>query len=122
MNFLERHGKKIALALCFATCVPVISTVYAYEAQPGWHGEGADRYYVLESTREQAVGWLHLDDGTYYFDDNGEMVFGWQEIDSFVTISNGWTNGKRRTDDRRCYILLSGRWQAAERLERRLPV
>ena len=25
----------------------------------------------------------HLDDGTYYFDDNGEMVFGWQEIDSF---------------------------------------
>ena len=83
MNFLERHGKKIALALCFATCVPVISTVYAYEAQPGWHGEGADRYYVLESTREQAVGWLHLDDGTYYFDDNGEMVFCWQEIDSF---------------------------------------
>ena len=83
MNFLERHGKKIALALCFATCVPVISTVYAYEAQPGWHGEGADRYYVLESTREQAVGWLHLNDGTYYFDDNGAMVFGWQEIDSF---------------------------------------
>ena len=71
MNLLEKHGRKIALALCFATCIPVISTVYAYEAQPGWHGEGADRYYVLESTREQAVGWLHLDDGTYYFDDNG---------------------------------------------------
>ena len=32
---------------------------------------------------KQAVGWLHLNDGTYYFDDNGAMVFGWQEIDSF---------------------------------------
>ena len=83
MNFIEKNGKKIAIALCFATCVPVISTVYAYEAQPGWHGEGADRYYVLESTREQATGWLHLDDGTYYFDEEGNMVFGWQQIDSF---------------------------------------
>ena len=82
MNFIEKNGKKIAIALCFATCVPVISTVYAYEAQPGWHGEGADRYYVLESTREQATGWLHLDEGTYYFNEEGEMVFGWQEIDS----------------------------------------
>ena len=34
MNLLEKHGRKIALALCFATCIPVISTVYAYEAQP----------------------------------------------------------------------------------------
>ena len=64
MNLLEKHGRKIALALCFATCIPVISTVYAYEAQPGWHGEGAERYYVLETTREQATGWLKLDEGT----------------------------------------------------------
>ena len=50
-SFRENIGRKIALALCFATCIPVISTVYAYEAQPGWHGEGAERYYVLETTR-----------------------------------------------------------------------
>ena len=87
MNFIERNGKKIAIALCFATCVPVVSAVYAFEAQPGWHGEGEDRYYVLETTREQAKGWLHLDDGTYYFDENGDLVFGWQTIDSTNTIT-----------------------------------
>ena len=100
MNFLERHGKKIALALCFATCVPVISTVYAYEAQPGWHGEGADRYYVLESTREQAVGWLHLDDGTYYFDDNGEWCSAGRRSTASVTISermDEWQAANRRS-------------------------
>ena len=69
MNLLEKHGRKIALALCFATCIPVISTVYAYEAQPGWHGEGAERYYVLETTREQATGWLKLDEGDRRNDD-----------------------------------------------------
>ena len=102
MNFIEKNGKKIAIALCFATCVPVISTVYAYEAQPGWHGEGADRYYVLESTREQATGWLHLDDGTYYFDSEGNMVFGWQEIDSFKYYFDGdgqMLTGKQTIDD-----------------------
>ena len=83
MNLIEKHGKKIALALCFATCIPVISTVYAYEAQPGWHGEGAERYYVLETTRAQATGWLNLDEGTYYFDETGEMLLGWQTIDGF---------------------------------------
>ena len=102
MNFIEKNGKKIAIALCFATCVPVISTVYAYEAQPGWHGEGADRYYVLESTREQATGWLHLDDGTYYFDEEGNMVFGWQQIDSFQYYfdSDGrMVSGEQTIDD-----------------------
>ena len=89
MNFIEKNGKKIAIALCFATCIPIISTVYAYEAQPGWHGEGADRYYVLETTREQAKGWLHLDDGTYYFDEEGNMVFGWQQIDSYQYYFDG---------------------------------
>ena len=83
MNLLEKHGRKIALALCFATCIPVISTVYAYEAQPGWHGEGAERYYVLETTREQATGWLKLDEGTYYFNETGEMMTGWQTIGDF---------------------------------------
>lgn len=83
MNFIEKNGKKIAIALCFATCVPVISTVYAHETQPGWHGEGAERYYVLETTREQATGWLKLDEGTYYFDEDGNLLFGWREIDGY---------------------------------------
>lgn len=112
MNFLEKHSKKIALALCFATCVPVVSAVYAYEAQPGWHGEGADRYYVLESTREQATGWLHLDEGTYYFNEEGEMVFGWQEIDSFQYYfgSNGkMVSGEQTIDDVNYYFQKDGR-------------
>ena len=103
MNFIEKNGKKIAIALCFATCVPVISTVYAYEAQPGWHGEGADRYYVLETTREQATGWLHLDEGTYYFDEEGNMVFGWQQIDSFQYYFDGdglMVSGEQTIDEK----------------------
>ena len=46
-------------------------------------GEGAERYYVLETTRAQATGWLNLDEGTYYFDETGEMLLGWQTIDGF---------------------------------------
>ena len=38
--YRENTVRRLQSALCFATCVPVISTVYAYEAQPGWHGEG----------------------------------------------------------------------------------
>ena len=101
MNFLEKHSKKIAVALCFATCVPVVSAVYAFEAQPGWHGEGSDRYYILETSREQAVGWLKLDEGTYYFNDEADMQFGWQEIDGakyYFDESGKMTVGEAEVD------------------------
>ena len=101
MNFLEKHSKKIALALCFVTCVPVVSAVYAYEAQPGWHGEGSDRYYILESTHEQATGWLKLDEGTYYFNDEAEMLFGWQSIDNatyYFAKDGKLVNGEQTID------------------------
>ena len=118
MNLLEKHGRKIALALCFATCIPVISTVYAYEAQPGWHGEGAERYYVLETTREQATGWLKLDEGTYYFNETGEMMTGWQTIGDFryyFDADGKMAAGERTIDETDWYFqedgrLLSG-WQ-----------
>ena len=102
MNFLEKHSKKIAVALCFATCVPVVSAVYAFEAQPGWHGEGSDRYYILETSREQAIGWLKLDEGTYYFNDEADMQFGWQEIDGatyYFGKDGKMTTGEAEIDD-----------------------
>ena len=54
MNFIEKHSKILAVALCACACGPVLSTVYAYETQPGWHGEGKNRSYVL------AVSYTHL--------------------------------------------------------------
>ena len=49
MNFIEKHSKILAVSLCLLTSGPIVSTMYAKEVQPGWHGEGADRYYVLIS-------------------------------------------------------------------------
>ena len=48
MNFIEKHSKILAVSLCLLTSGPIVSTMYAKEVQPGWHGEGADRYYVLK--------------------------------------------------------------------------
>ncbi len=118
MNFLEKHSKKIAFALCVATCVPVVSAVYAYEAQPGWHGEGSDRYYILESTHEQAIGWLKIDEGTYYFNDEGEMLLGWQTIDenTYYFDGNGkMVTGEQKIDEENYFFQEDGRllkgWQ-----------
>ena len=80
MNFIEKHSKLLAVALCFCACGPVLSTVYAYETKPGWHGEGADRYYILESNHQTATGLTEIEDELYYFNNAGEMQFGWQEI------------------------------------------
>ena len=112
MNFLEKHSKKIAAALCIATCVPVVSAVYAYEAQPGWHGEGSDRYYILESTHEQAIGWLQLEEGTYYFDENAEMLFGWQTIDNadyYFADSGKMVSGEQRIGEETYLFQKDGR-------------
>ena len=68
MNFIEKHSKILAIALCACACGPVLSTAYAYENQPGWHGEGADRYYVLESNRKEATGLTEIDGELYYLD------------------------------------------------------
>ena len=56
MNFIEKHSKILAVSLCLLTSGPIVSTMYAKEVQPGWHGEGADRYYVLKSNRQTATG------------------------------------------------------------------
>lgn len=80
MNFIEKHSKILAIALCACACGPVLSTAYAYENQPGWHGEGADRYYVLESNRKEATGLTEIDGELYYFNGKGEMQFGWQSV------------------------------------------
>ena len=80
MKFIEKHSKILAVALCLCASGPILSTVYAYETQPGWHGEDADRYYVLEDSRQRATGLTEIDDEVYYFNGQGEMQFGWQNI------------------------------------------
>ena len=80
MNFIEKHSKILAVALCACACGPVLSTVYAYETQPGWHGEGKNRSYVLESTRQEATGLTEIDDELYYFDQDGTLQLGWQNV------------------------------------------
>lgn len=80
MNFIEKHSKILAIGLCACVCVPVFTTVQAYEMKPGWHGEGADRYYILESNRQEATGLTEIDGDLYYFNDKGDMQFGWQDV------------------------------------------
>ena len=80
MNFIEKHSKILAVSLCLLTSGPIVSTMYAKEVQPGWHGEGADRYYVLKSNRQTATGLTKIDKELYYFNNNGEMQFGWQTV------------------------------------------
>lgn len=84
MNFIEKHSKILAVALCACACGPVLSTVYAYETQPGWHGEGKNRSYVLESTRQEATGLTEINDELYYFDQDGKLQFGWQTVGNDV--------------------------------------
>lgn len=80
MNFIEKHSKILAVSLCLLTSGPIVSTMYAKEVQPGWHGEGADRYYILESNRQTATGLTKIDTQLYYFNSKGEMQFGWQTV------------------------------------------
>lgn len=80
MNFIEKHSKILAVSLCLLTSGPIVSTMYAKEVQPGWHGEGADRYYVLKSNRQTATGLTKIDKELYYFNNKGEMQFGWQTV------------------------------------------
>ena len=80
MNLIEKKGKLLAVTLSLCACVPVASTVYAYEQKPGWHGEGNDRYYILESNHEEATGLTKIDGDLYYFNGDGEMQFGWQSV------------------------------------------
>ena len=74
MNFIEKHSKILAVSLCLLTSGPIVSTMYAKEVQPGWHGEGADRYYVLKSNRQTATGLTKIDKELYYFNNN-ELIY-----------------------------------------------
>ena len=71
MNFIEKHSKILAVSLCLLTSGPIVSTMYAKEVQPGWHGEGADRYYILESNRQTATCLTKIDTELYYFNSKG---------------------------------------------------
>ena len=81
MNFVEKHSKLLAVALCLCASGPVLSTVHAYEVQPGWHSNGEVSYYVFED-HQRAKGLTVIDGETYYFDQNGEMQRGWQNINN----------------------------------------
>ena len=79
MNFVEKHSKLLAAALCLCASVPILSTVHAYEVQPGWHSDGDSSYYVLDN-HQKAKGLTEIENDTYYFNQSGEMQTGWQNI------------------------------------------
>ncbi len=81
MNFVEKHSKLLAVALCLCASGPILSTVHAYEVQPGWHTEGESSYYVLDN-HKRAKGLTVIDDEKYFFDTHGMMQFGWQNVDN----------------------------------------
>lgn len=79
MNFVEKHSKLLAVALCLCASGPVLSTVRAYEVQPGWHSNGEVSYYIHDN-HQRAKGLTEIDNATYYFDQSGEMQYGWQNV------------------------------------------
>lgn len=81
MNFVEKHSKLLAVALCVCAAGPVISTVHAYEVQPGWHTNGEVSYYVLDN-HKRATGLTEIENEKYYFNQNGELQYGWQNVDN----------------------------------------
>lgn len=68
MNSIEKNGGKIAAALCIASCIPVMASVYAVATTDGWHG---DKY--LEN-RQVAKGWKNIEGKMYYFDEDDGTV------------------------------------------------
>ena len=66
MNFVEKHSKLLAVALCLCASGPVLSTVHAYEVQPGWHSNGEVSYYVFED-HQRAKGLTEIDNATYLY-------------------------------------------------------
>lgn len=68
MNSIEKNGGKIAAALCIASCIPAVASVYAVATADGWHG---DKY--LEN-RQVAKGWKNIDGEMYYFDEKDGSV------------------------------------------------
>lgn len=81
MNFVEKHSKLLAVALCLCASGPILSTIHAYEVQPGWHTEGESSYYVLDN-HKRAKGLTVIDDEKYFFDTHGVMQLGWQNVDN----------------------------------------
>lgn len=81
MNFVEKHSKLLAVALCLCAAGPILSTVHAYEVQPGWHTEGESSYYVLDN-HKRAKGLTVIDDEKYFFDTHGVMQLGWQNVEN----------------------------------------
>ncbi len=68
MSTIEKNGGKIAAALCLASCVPMVATVYAVSTADGWHG---DKY--LEN-RQAVRGWKEIDGESYYFSEENARV------------------------------------------------
>ncbi len=117
MNFVEKHSKLLAVTLCLCAFGPVLSTVHAYEVQPGWHEAGATSYYILDNHQKakglteidgkkyyfgndgsMRTGWANIENTTYYFDNSGEALTGKSEIQGVTynfqengTLESGWT-------------------------------
>lgn len=117
MNFVEKHSKLLAVTLCLCAFGPVLSTVHAYEVQPGWHEDGATSYYILDNHQKakglteidgkkyyfgsdgsMQTGWANIENTTYYFDNSGEALTGKSEIQGVTynfqetgTLESGWT-------------------------------
>ena len=91
MKFIEKHNKLLAVALCAASMGSVAQTIKAFELKPGWHGEGKNRYYIQASDRKEATGLTQVNNDLYYFDEKGDMQFGWQTVanKTYYFKSNG---------------------------------
>lgn len=108
-----KNKKFLAAMICATIALPTVTTAYALETlRVGWHGEGAEKYYVNED-RERATGWLELDEGTYFFDAEGNMTFGWLELDGvkyYMDLTTGLkVSGEQEIDGKTYHFQEDGK-------------
>lgn len=104
MNFIEKNTKKVAIILGVATAACTVTTVYAANNADGFRTTDIGRVYQLNG--ENKIGWLFLEEGSYYFDAEAIMVTGWQTIDGNTYYFD--TEGKRVDGDVNGKVTIDG--------------
>ncbi|MDO4466166.1 MAG: hypothetical protein Q4C49_04050 [Bacillota bacterium] len=68
MNFVEKNGSKIAAALCVASSLPVVATIYAQGNQPDAQPDN-----MVNGEARVAKGWQEIEGKSWFFKENGSV-------------------------------------------------
>lgn len=100
MNLVRHANKWLITLVSILVCACIGSVIYANSSsEEGWHGTKEERYYIKDN--EKVIGWLKLDDATYYLNKKGNPVTGWLELDEgryYFKKSGKMVTGEQEVD------------------------